>query len=987
MKKILAFILAALTVFSTVGFAAPTVEVTENSEEITETGGGIKISLADKAALSEEEIDYNAPIYGLKFFSDDFEGYEDDYAILDQTGTSSFVTWKAVTYSNSFLSAVVKNTNGNKYVKLNLKNWGSQHTFDAVFDQESITWPDKAKFTIMTDFSTESNGGTFAAIPEKNVIWYVDATSRANYTMNTDGYTDLGNGWTRSVSSFWTPQSGTAYGDGKSIYRFGVSIERTAYAANDIFYIDNMAVYYKPYLDSALSYTVGQNGKNLVISAPEGIEAGAAKAIEAAPEKYFGRYSDVITGAQVTDSAIILTLDVSARPDDKVISFKIPELVNAAGTNTYAETYYDIDFNTLEKGARLWSLDFEDVTGISAGKEYTRGNVKITLNANAANNATIITDPDTGNKYLSIGLVGGGNYLHNFLIFTDYRTAKGKYTFMADEYIPGTSTEIAQLNAYAMYNSGTNPNTDPNVSLSAFKTKDEWHTRSDTTNFPYVTTQKDYSENISGFLFTPVRASGAAKTDAALNTVYYDNFRIYAMPTETVDYDYDINGSTVTVTASEGIDAVTANAFSVYPALFFGNGATKAVYTEDNGVGTIEITVTDACTSITLPKLVNKAATKAYNAAEVTIERDVADYYSVLYGIKDWFYTAEADSSAAVDDDEVTYVNVKASSKASNIVNTPSSDRIYTIFEKVYESTEQTVVLRNGNARMDSSVCIDPVGTDIKVSANQWTEYKYVLQLTDKIAESIKSINVYHDSRDFKLAYNGLYYKPVAEALEPIVKPADAKTVIVTYPNGIYEDTAKALEAYYEKYFGDNVESLTVSGKTVTIKLAANAEEFEIPSLVSEDGTKTSAAVTIFADMKPATDAESTDYSDIYNGMRFHASVTDAQRKSAVEYGWIVARKVTIGDSELTFALNNDNGKTFVTGVSYGDNGNIDKIFHNDVENGKFIFTGVIKGIPEGMEDDVIVARPYIKYLDSGVVFYGNVMTSTLAEVMPTQGE
>lgn len=38
MKKILAFILAALTVFSTVGFAAPTVEVTENSEEITETG-------------------------------------------------------------------------------------------------------------------------------------------------------------------------------------------------------------------------------------------------------------------------------------------------------------------------------------------------------------------------------------------------------------------------------------------------------------------------------------------------------------------------------------------------------------------------------------------------------------------------------------------------------------------------------------------------------------------------------------------------------------------------------------------------------------------------------------------------------------------------------------------------------------------------------------------------------------------------------------
>lgn len=38
MKKILAFILAALTVFSTVGYAAPTAEVTETGEEIAETG-------------------------------------------------------------------------------------------------------------------------------------------------------------------------------------------------------------------------------------------------------------------------------------------------------------------------------------------------------------------------------------------------------------------------------------------------------------------------------------------------------------------------------------------------------------------------------------------------------------------------------------------------------------------------------------------------------------------------------------------------------------------------------------------------------------------------------------------------------------------------------------------------------------------------------------------------------------------------------------
>ena len=67
MKKILAFILAAITVFSTVGYAAPAVEVAETGEEITETTGDIKTSTFDKAVLSDETSpDYLTALYGEK---------------------------------------------------------------------------------------------------------------------------------------------------------------------------------------------------------------------------------------------------------------------------------------------------------------------------------------------------------------------------------------------------------------------------------------------------------------------------------------------------------------------------------------------------------------------------------------------------------------------------------------------------------------------------------------------------------------------------------------------------------------------------------------------------------------------------------------------------------------------------------------------------------------------------------------------------------
>ena len=996
MKKILAFILAALTVFSTVGFAAPTVEVTENSEEITETGGGIKISLADKAALSEEEIDYNAPFYGVKVFFEDFEtGYTDGESIIGKTTADGNATW-ALNGSNQ-ISAVAETdeTTGNHYVRLSIP---SSYTADQTGLAAVLTNAAEGKF--FTLYSDQYVSGDNASNYTYMGHIYYSSSGRANQTYNNTSVWKVTDSWYTRDTSVNVPWSGST---ATSVTKVMFSPRLAAAPADTTeVLVDNLGLYAKPAAPT-LSYTVDVDLPKITISVPEGVEPSAKAAIEAAPEKYFGTVGEFITNAAVSDTEIVLTVKFTEAAKEKLITLSLPSLVNADATASYAVQSVEIaDFITLRRGAQLLNLDFDNLDTTPSG-EYNDF-VKISYNSSSNDNRAVDTDR-FGNKYLKIGFKDSGNYPHNYIYFNSSRTANGVYYYSVEEFQPVTSASIASVTGYALYNGSTVAGT-TSGNLSTISTKSQWYKRENTFKVPATIeatsdTQLDV-ESANGVAFTPVGVSGSTKTPYLTNT-FFDNFRIYFMPDDTIDYTYAVNGSTVTVTAPEGIDAATAKALCAYPALFFGNGATKAVYTEDNGVGTIEITVTNACTSVTLPKLVNKATDKAYNADEVTIEREVIDYFSVPYGIKDWFYDASGSANVITDETtSISYINVNGSARQGTRTSDVVADALYTYLEKFNPGADEYVQIRLVNAAggaISANCLVDSSKSQVNVTGGEWTDYynQFAFHSDDardmEQLAKIVSVNypdLWHSTGSkgtFKLAYNGLYHKPLAEALEPIVKPADAKTVIVTYPNGIYEDTAKALEAYYTEYFGDNVDSLTVSGKTVTIKLAANAEEFEIPSLVSEDGTKTSAAVTIFADMKPATDAESTDYSDIYNGMRFHASVTDAQRKSAVEYGWIVARKVTIGDSELTFALSNDNGKTFVTGVSYGDNGNIDKIFHNDVENGKFIFTGVIKGIPEGMEDDVIVARPYIKYLDSGVVFYGNVMTSTLAEVMPTQGE
>lgn len=991
MKKILAFILAALTVFSTVGFAAPTVEVTETGEEIAETGA-YEVSSGDKAALSEEEIDYNAPFYGVKVFFEDFEtGYTDGESIIGKTTADGKATW-SLNGSNQ-ISAVAETdeTTGNHYVRLSIP---SSYTRDQTGLAAVLTNAAEGKFfTLYSDqYVSSDNESNYTYMGH---IYYAPNGARANQTYNNTSAWKAIDSWYTRDTSVNVPWSGST---ATSVAKVMFSPRLAAAPADKTeVLVDNLGLYEKP-SSPTLSYTVDVDLPTITISVPEGVEPSAKAAIEAAPEKYFGTLGEFITNAAVSDTEIVLTVKFTEAAKQKLITLSLPSLVNADATASYAVKSVEIaDFITLRRGAQLLNLDFDNLDTTPSG-EYNDF-VKISYNSSSNDNRAIDTDR-FGNKYFKIGFKDSGNYPHNYIYFNSPRTANGVYYYSVEEFQPVTSASIASITGYALYNGSTVAGT-TSGNFATISTKSQWYKRENTFKVPATIkatsgTQLDV-ESASGIAFTPVSRADLTKTPYLTNT-FFDNFRIYFMPDDTIDYTYAVNGSTVTVTVPEGIDAATAKALCAYPALFFGDGATKAVYTEDNGVGTIEITVTSTCTSVTLPKLANKATDKAYNAAEVTIEREVIDYFSVPYGIKDWFYDASGSANVITDETTgISYINVNGSARQGTRTSDVVADALYTYVEKFNPGADEYVQIRlvNADGGVISANClVDSSKSQVNVTGGEWTDYynQFAFHSDDardmEQLAKIVSVNypdLWHSTGSkgtFKLAYNGLYHKPLAQATAPTVTIISKVSVTVTYPDGIYEDTAKALEAYYTKYFDGNVKSLKISGNTVILTLASDAAEFEIPSLVSANGEATSAAVTIITDLDPKT-ADEIDYSEVHSGIRFKASVTAEQKGQAVEYGWIVARKITIGDSELTFKLDNSTGKTFVSAIAFGkttDNEVIDKWLTND--GSTIVFSGVVTGIPEGMGNDVIVARPYIKYTESGDVFYGAAKESTLNAVI-----
>ena len=146
------------------------------------------------------------------------------------------------------------------------------------------------------------------------------------------------------------------------------------------------------------------------------------------------------------------------------------------------------------------------------------------------------------------------------------------------------------------------------------------------------------------------------------------------------------------------------------------------------------------------------------------------------------------------------------------------------------------------------------------------------------------------------------------------------------------------------------------------------------------------------------------------SGMRFASFVTDTQIESATEYGFIVTLKDSIttagvadydkvnlegvtADRTSSISATNSDGVKVLAGAAFNENTN--KVYALDgstFSNGTIsykgvfetFFTGVLYGIPEGQEDTIFVARPYI--VVDGVFYYGNCVERSYNQVLDAAG-
>ena len=119
-----------------------------------------------------------------------------------------------------------------------------------------------------------------------------------------------------------------------------------------------------------------------------------------------------------------------------------------------------------------------------------------------------------------------------------------------------------------------------------------------------------------------------------------------------------------------------------------------------------------------------------------------------------------------------------------------------------------------------------------------------------------------------------------------------------------------------------------------------------------------------------------------YSGVRFLAAADNSKHRAddVEEYGWIVARKTaldTLGKSAYGLTLDIDTSK-YATGVSYNKKYGLDKHLAVNFDDDTTLFTGVVTGIPDKYNDDVVVARTYIKYSD-GTTAYGTPVAASVA--------
>ena len=582
MKKLLCMILAAMTVISANVFAAPFAQITESADENIYGAETAATDARTEASLNDESIDYNAPLYGVKSFCEDYERFTADYEMKGSDWKVNDDVWHA--YSGFSSRKILADENG-KYLAA-VFSGSSQYPLITYASNNNHFAPMTAgtEITMLSDIMMPSD--TFANINFVQHLAHYATAGQKSYTSKAPD-NQVSDKWFTQVTTFTVPD-----GDSISQFKFCPWLKENG---TQTIYLDNLAVYYKP--AASAEYTAVLDYPTLTVSVPGGIETEAAKALCDSPSRYFG---NAVSTCAINGKTMTLTLNGNSGAAEVVI----PSLVNADKSAAYNEKAVEIpsaDYNSLLYGAKSFCEDYER---FSSDYEMKDSDWKLDNNvwhAYSGFSARKILADENG-KYLAFTFKGNTNapfimYGVNKTGYFDAMAAGAQITMMSDVLLPNDAFENVDYVQHMTQYSG-DANALPHNSKPENQISGEWFTQVTTFTVP-----KD--KKVDSFKFAPALIDGTGT-----QTMYFDNLAVYYKPAVTLEPTVSISGKTVNAVYSEAIESETAKALSLYYKSYFGDAVSALSVSGDSK--TVTITLSDGASKITLPVLVNAAKTASY---------------------------------------------------------------------------------------------------------------------------------------------------------------------------------------------------------------------------------------------------------------------------------------------------------------------------------------------------------------------------------------
>ena len=768
--------------------------------------------------------------------------------------------------------------------------------------------------------------------------------------------------------------------------------------------VDNIELYYIP-TDKTDYKVISAVYPTVTVGAPEGIDANAVLALTAEPQKYFGTLVDkcVIDGNTIT-----LTVN-------GVGQVKLPAVVNADQTKTYNSATANvekIDEFAPWRGVQLIDENFESFkVGETFSTEKTNPHETRTF-ANEGKGTTgelVENVQGVGNgKYVKVNFTGETKYPLLRVVLENAKDASTGERVEDYVRIPATYTMGASV---FFDDAETAEKIAPRLavrSTDAYDAYIHWETKSKYASNAITSTVsvEDESKTVREILVALING------DQISGSAYIDDVKLYYKPIAQDAYgDITVNYPTITVNAPNGIEEKAVEAIKANPTEYLSCAVSEVEFTDTQMIITLNETEAVNYAYIKIPALVNAAKDKTYPETKI----ELPDYYSVLYGLRNYLWNAGNKNISETGKENQSYYasysfkNTEGFdyiSLVSKVVQYPRSLNYTRDASKPYDTNHTYTYISKGRFSGISCVWLrkvntsaEPYNVDKRISKpqdNTWNDIvfkDYTIEATPTPGASLPDIyvgsTVYNDGKgtgiNADVAYIGLYYRPIAQD-NGCSKAFSGNTVTVTYANGIDANTAKALEVYYAKYFDGKVTALTVNGNDVVMTLADGVTEITVPSLVNAAGTAKYNAVTVNTAVYPTSLSDETTIRAVYPaGLRFKASVKTNIMEDAdlTEFGYVVAREEqrAAAGVELKADIDPTVLKTIVSPSFKRVDG---KVTINKYEGGveDTTFAAVLVNIPSDRYADEFAVRPYVVY--GGQYFYGDTMTESILNIANT---